>query len=296
MQLSGLLSLRTVTGRIGYLIRKGRLLSKIRLATWNVNSVRKRMGLLARLVEEESPDVVCLQETKCHDDMFPLKAIRAMGFDHISINGQKGYHGVAVLSKLPLSDVEKIDFIDSGEARHIGVQINAGKEPVTLHNFYVPAGGDIPDPDSNKKFFDKLAYVDAMAVWGRKQRRHKNTKKLMVVGDLNIAPLEQDVWSHKQLLKVVSHTPVEVEAFERSRRAGGWEDVMRRFVAPDQKLYTWWSYRSRDWTVNDRGRRLDHVWVNQAMAPNVQNISVLRHARSWDQPSDHVPVLVDITV
>ncbi len=270
-------------------------MSKIRIATWNVNSVRKRIKLIEKLVLEAAPDVICLQETKCHDDVFPMKDIRSLGFDHVAINGQKGYHGVAVLSKLPIVGSEKIDFIQSGEARHIAVDLETGGAPVTVHNFYVPAGGDEPDPDVNSKFFDKLAYFEAMTDWGKKQRR-KKSKRLMVVGDLNVAPLEQDVWSHKKLLKVVSHTPIEVELFERARQAGDWEDVMRRFVPGDEKLFTWWSYRSRDWTVNDRGRRLDHVWVNKTLAENVATIEVLKQARSWDGPSDHVPVMIDLDV
>ena len=283
------------TGVPAHKMQKDDKLTKIRIATWNINSVRKRLGLLAKLIDEVAPDVICLQETKCQNDAFPMKDIRSMGLEHVSINGQKGYHGVAILSKLPLTGVEKIDFIDSGEARHISVEVATGTAPLTLHNFYVPAGGDEPDPDVNRKFFDKLAYFEAMERWGRKQRR-KKSKPIMVVGDLNVAPLEQDVWSHKQLLKVVSHTPVEVDLFERSRKAGGWEDVMRRYVDPNEKLYTWWSYRSRDWTVNDRGRRLDHVWVNDALSPNIVAIDVMRHARSWEGPSDHVPVVTDIEI
>jgi exodeoxyribonuclease-3 len=113
----------------------------------------------------------------------------------------------------------------------------------------------------------------------------------VLVGDLNVAPLETDVWSHKQLLKVVSHTPVETQGLERARRAGGWVDLMRRFVPPEQKLFTWWSYRSPDWTVNDRGRRLDHIWATPGLAGAATRMAVLREARSWERPSDHVPVI-----
>ena len=113
----------------------------------------------------------------------------------------------------------------------------------------------------------------------------------MLVGDLNVAPLETDVWSHKQLLKVVSHTPVETEGLERARAAGGWVDLMRHFVPPEEKLFTWWSYRSPDWTKNDRGRRLDHIWVTPDLAPEATGMHVLKDARSWARPSDHVPVI-----
>lgn len=273
-------------------------MNKIRIATWNVNSVRKRLKLLGQFAAEALPDVICLQETKCRDAEFPMNDVAAMGFEHVMLNGQKGYHGVAVVSKLPLSRREAIDFIGSGESRHLAVQVDTGGSvggPLTLHNFYVPAGGDEANPEVNKKFRDKLAYFEALAEWGKKQRR-KRKAKVMVVGDLNVAPLEQDVWSHEKMLKVVSHTPIEVDHFERARAAGAWEDVMRHFVPADEKLYTWWSYRARDWQQADRGRRLDHAWANTNLLPDVIGVSVLRDMRGCDVPSDHVPVLIDIKV
>ena len=116
----------------------------------------------------------------------------------------------------------------------------------------------------------------------------------MLVGDLNIAPLEHDVWSHKQLLDVVSHTPIEVEALTAMMRAGAWHDALRHFVPHDQKLYTWWSYRAADWRASDRGRRLDHVWVSPDLAGGLVSHTVLKDARGWEKASDHVPVLVEI--
>jgi len=113
----------------------------------------------------------------------------------------------------------------------------------------------------------------------------------ILVGDLNIAPLEHDVWSHRQLLKVVSHTPVETEAFESMRKAGGWVDLMRQAIPEPQKIYTWWSYRAADWAASDRGRRLDHVWSSPNIAGRLTAIEVLKDARGWDRPSDHVPVI-----
>jgi exodeoxyribonuclease-3 len=107
--------------------------------------------------------------------------------------------------------------------------------------------------------------------------------------------LEHDVWSHKQLLKIVSHTPVETTGLN-AWMAEGFYDALRHFVPADQKLYTWWSYRNQDWEVSDRGRRLDHVWVSQDLAPGLQNFKILKEARSWEQPSDHVPVAVTLQV
>ncbi|MGH7090806.1 MAG: exodeoxyribonuclease III, partial [Stellaceae bacterium] len=111
---------------------------------------------------------------------------------------------------------------------------------------------------------------------------------------LNIAPLETDVWSHKQLLKVVSHTPVEVARLKRLQNSLGFVDAVRHFVPAEQRLYTWWSYRNRDWAASDRGRRLDHVWVTPGLQPHLAAAAVHREFRGWDKASDHVPVMVEI--
>ncbi len=261
----------------------------MRIATWNINSLRLRMPILAQLVAETAPDVICLQETKVHDDQFPFDDVRALGFEHIAINGIKGYNGVCILSKLPLTDVGRHDWTGKADGRHIFATLPTGLE---VHSLYVPAGGDEPDREINDKFGHKLDFVDEMAVWFG-TNRDRNTK-LMVLGDLNIAPLEHDVWSHKQLLKIVSHTPIEVEKFTAAQAAFGWVDCMRKFVPDEEKLYTWWSYRSKDWRAANKGRRLDHAWATPMLADQVTGMRVLADARDWEKPSDHVPVVVDI--
>ena len=260
-----------------------------RLATWNINSVRLRIGLVERLLASHAPDVLCLQEIKCLDDQFPRKALRKAGYEHVAVRGQKAYHGVAIVSRLPLLRVAHTDWCAMGDARHVEAVVETGCGPVRVHNFYVPAGGDEPDRATNPKFDHKLTFVDEM----RALRAGADGIPCVLVGDLNIAPLESDVWSHRQLLKVVSHTPVEVEAFARAFQEGGWTDVMRRHVAPADRLFTWWSYRARDWEASDRGRRLDHVWAEPSLAARSSAMEVLREARSWEKPSDHVPVIVD---
>jgi exodeoxyribonuclease III len=119
-------------------------------------------------------------------------------------------------------------------------------------------------------------------------------RKTVILGDFNIAPLEHDVWSHKQLLKVVSHTPIEVEKLEALRAASGWVDSLREFVPPHEKLYSWWSYRSSDWAASNRGRRLDHIWLTPALKKHLKSADIMRDARGWDNPSDHVPVTVTL--
>lgn len=260
----------------------------MRLATWNINSVRLRMPLLRHLAETESPDVVCLQETKVDDPHFPLDAVRDAGYPHVSFSGMKGYNGVAILSRLPFAREERRDWCGRTDGRHVAVELPGGTE---LHNFYVPSGGDVPDPAENDKFAHKLRFLDEMTAWFPSARTP--AQPMILVGDLNIAPLETDVWSHKQLLRVVSHTPVEVEKLGVLQDTLQWVDAVREFIPPAKTLFSWWSYRARDWSASDRGRRLDHVWVTPPLLPRLQNASVLRAARGWEKASDHVPVIVD---
>ena len=257
------------------------------IATWNINSVRLRIGLVRRFLAERRPDVLCLQETKCPDANFPHGAFREAGYRHIEIHGQKGYHGVALVSRLPLTRVDKRRFCGKEDARHIAATVDHGGRPVTIHNLYIPAGGDEPDPEINPKFAHKLSFLEEL----HGCMAALSAPDSILVGDLNVAPLERDVWSHKQLLKVVSHTPVETEGLERARAAGGWVDLMRHFVPPEVKLFTWWSYRSPNWEASDRGRRLDHIWATPDLASRATAMSVLKQARSWERPSDHVPVI-----
>ena len=259
----------------------------MKIATWNVNSVRHRINLVTRFLREHQPDVLCLQETKVIDELFPKARLAKLGYEHQAIHGQKAYHGVAVLSRLPFAKTGTQDFCREGHARHMGVSFANGLE---LHNFYVPAGGDIPDPDANVKFAHKLSFLDEAVTWFAEGRR--NARKMILLGDLNIAPLETDVWSHKDLLKVVSHTPIEVEKLGKLREAGGFVDAVRHVIPPEQRLYTWWSYRAQDWKASDRGRRLDHIWVTPALLPAIAGAEVFKPVRGWAQGSDHVPVIV----
>lgn len=252
------------------------------LATWNINSVRLREALVCQLMTEESPDVLCLQECKSPVDKIPLEQFHALGYTHMVARGQKGYNGVAILSKLPIEEVGAEDFASLGHARHIAGRLENG---VTIHNHYVPAGGDKPDREINEKFGQKLDYLTDM----RDAFLASKPEKAILVGDLNIAPREDDVWDHKKMVKIVSHTPVEIEHLEAAREAGGFADVTRQDI-PDGLLYSWWSYRAKDWDEADKGRRLDHVWATGDIAGAAHGSKVLRHVRGWEKPSDHAPV------
>ncbi|HBM90363.1 MAG TPA: exodeoxyribonuclease III [Rhodospirillaceae bacterium] len=265
----------------------------MRIVTWNINSVRLRLDLIERLTKEHKPDILCLQETKVVDDAFPREALAAMGYTHQHFQGQKSYNGVAFLSRIPFKETGIKNWTGKQDCRHVFATLSNGIE---IHCVYVPAGGDIPDPEINPKFAHKLAFLDEMTTWWQKRAQEKAKPKILV-GDMNIAPLEQDVWSHKQLLNVISHTPIEVEKFKKLQNAHNFVDALRHFVPAEEKLYSWWSYRARDWDKSNKGRRLDHIWVTPDLVHKLKSYKILRDARGWQpKPSDHVPVMVDLAV
>jgi exodeoxyribonuclease III len=265
----------------------------LRVATWNINSLRLRLGLLNDLVTALNPDVICLQETKVPDDLFPGEGPPALGYHHVAFRGMKGYNGVAILSRLPLKRVDFApDWCLKGDCRHLAVEVETPSGPIELHDFYVPAGGDIPDREVNPKYGHKLDFIAETRSWFAART---NLRRSIIVGDLNIAPLEHDVWSHKQLLGVVSHTPAETEGLNAWLKTG-FVDAVRHFVPEHEKAYTWWSYRNRDWKVANRGRRLDHVWVTEDLKGALATHTILTEARDWTKGSDHVPVCVELRI
>lgn len=252
------------------------------LATWNINSVRLREPLVLKFLAEQGPDVLCLQECKSPVDKIPTEGFAELGYKYMVARGQKGYNGVAILSRLPIVEVCSQEFGGLDHARHIAGRLENG---VTIHNFYVPAGGDKPNREINEKFGQKLDYLSDMRDWFSQEK----PEKAILVGDLNIAPRPDDVWDHKKMLKVVSHTPIEVELLAQVQEAGSWVDVTRQDI-PEGLLYSWWSYRAKDWDVADKGRRLDHVWATSDISTSAHSSRVLRDARGWEKPSDHAPV------
>ena len=257
----------------------------VRICTWNINSLRLREPAVLRLVREEQPDVLCLQETKSPLEKLPLDGLAALGYRHVVARGQKGYNGVVTVSRLPITDAGQHDFCGRGDARHVSARLPSG---TVVHNFYVPAGGDLPDRALNPKFAHKLDFLAEL----RARFAAMPPEKAILVGDLNVAPREDDVWDHKRLLRVVSHTPVEVAAFAAAQGAGGWVDVTRAHL-PEGRLYSWWSYRAPDWQAADKGRRLDHIWATPDLAARSGGSRIARHFRGWISPSDHVPVFAE---
>lgn len=268
------------------------VLADFSIASWNVNSVRLRAPQVLEFLESARPDVLCLQEIKCRNAEFPARAFAKAGYPHQMVRGQKGMHGVAILSRHALSEQPDPPFCQEDHAR----VAMAAVKGISICNLYVPAGGDEPDPDANPKFAHKLDFLERMRGFFADWHARNPDEKLILAGDLNIAPLPSDVWSHKQLLKVVSHTPVEVAALNAVREAGAFTDTARALIAEPEPIFTWWSYRAKDWTKTNRGRRLDHIWVSPALksaalAHGRDGFAAHSQCRSWPRPSDHIPIM-----
>ena len=260
----------------------------MKIITWNINSIRLRSDLIFKLLEEEEPDILCLQECKSPSEEMPFEKFKPLGYFHCFCWGQKSYNGVALISKVPLENVHNIDFMESHQARHISATTKSG---LTIHNFYFPAGGDVPDRTANEKFGFKLDYIKEVEKFFKTQ----TISKSFLVGDLNIAPRENDVWNHQQLLKVVSHTPIEVESLSSLANSGPWIDIFGRRPL-SEKLFSWWSYRSRDWKMSNKGRRLDHIWITGDLLDQLGNCYILEEIRGWMRPSDHAPVVAELNL
>jgi len=267
---------------------------RLRLCTWNVNSVRLRAEQVARFVAEQQPDVVCLQEIKCREGEFPSQAFVDMGLPYLRISGQKGWHGVAIASRLPIEDAPALAVCREGHARCVSAKV-AGVE---IQNFYIPAGGDVADRELNPKFDHKLDFFEKLtAEMGRRDPK----APLAIVGDLNVAPGEFDVWNHRYMSRVVSHTPAEIGAFRAMQASLGLIDLMRETRPEPEKLASWWSYRAKDFRMSNRGLRLDHVLVSPGLKDAAFRLGcaaarVHDDVRGWERPSDHAPVSADLVL
>jgi exodeoxyribonuclease-3 len=268
---------------------------RLRLCTWNINSVRLRAEQVARFVADHAPDVLCLQEIKCKDDEFPLQALADAGLPHVRVRGQRGgRHGVAIASRLPLDPGPALDVCRHGEARHVSAVV-AGIE---VHNLYIPAGGDEPDREVNPKFDHKLDVYEKLTAAFAARRPDE---PIVLTGDLNVAPGEHDVWNHRYMSRVVSHTPVEVAAMARLQASLAFTDLVRAAVPDPVKLFSWWSYRAADFRASNRGLRLDHLWISPALSGAALRLGapaarVHDEVRAWERPSDHAPVSADLVL
>jgi len=266
---------------------------RLRIASWNVNSVRLRIDQVARFGAERAADVLCLQEIKCQEGEFPAEALAGAGFPYVRIKGQKGWHGVAIASRLPIEAGPSLDLCREGHARCVSGVV-AGIE---IHNLYIPAGGDVPDR-SSPKFDHKLDFYERLTA---EMARRRPDSPLVLAGDLNVAPGEHDVWNHRFMSKVVSHTPVEVAAMAALQNSLGFIDVVREAAPEPAELFSWWSYRAVDFRASNRGLRLDHIWVTPGLKDAAFRLGcaasrIHDDVRAWERPSDHAPVTADLVL
>ncbi len=258
----------------------------MRIATWNVNSVKQRIEHLVAWLKEASPDVVCLQEIKCVDEAFPALEIEAAGYQLVT-HGQKTFNGVAILSKHRIEDVRRglPGNDEDGQSRYIEAVIAAPSGVVRVASIYLPNG----NPLGTEKFPYKLAWMDRLIAHARELLAHEET--LVLAGDYNVIPTPldaktPDAWRGDALFQPESRGKF------RELSALGFTDALRA-CDPDGAVYTFWDYQAGAWQRNN-GIRIDHLLLSPQATDRLVDCRVAKHVRGWDKPSDHVPVYVDL--
>ena len=259
----------------------------MRLATWNINGIKARIDVLVAWLKEAEPDVVCLQEIKSVDDQFPRGAIEDLGYN-VETHGQKGFNGVALLSKTPFEAVERGlpgDGADE-QARVIEGVVGNGDGILRVAGIYLPNGNPVDDP---VKFPYKLAWMDRLHAWAKD--RLSLEEPLVIAGDYNVIPQPEDcfdpaAWEGDALFRPESRSRFE------ALKALGFTDAVRA-CTDDVPAYTFWDYQGGAWPRN-RGIRIDHILMSPEAAPLLRSARIDSHVRDWEKPSDHVPVIVEI--
>ncbi|MDJ1157012.1 exodeoxyribonuclease III [Chelatococcus sp. SYSU_G07232] len=261
----------------------------MRIATWNVNSVKQRLAHLLTFLDEANPDIVCLQELKCVDEAFPAMEIEAKGYN-VAVHGQKSFNGVAILSKRPLEDVTRGLPGDESDqqARYLEAVVSTGNGgAVRVASIYLPNG----NPIGTEKYTYKLAWMDRLARHAR--ARLALEEPLVLAGDYNVIPEPRDAAKPEAWVNDALFLP-ETRARFRSLLALGLTEALR---ACDDRggLYTFWDYQAGAWQKNN-GIRIDHLLLSPQAADRLGGTTIHRHLRGWDQPSDHVPVSVELAM
>jgi exodeoxyribonuclease-3 len=260
----------------------------MRIATWNVNSIKQRSENLLAWLAERQPDVVCLQETKCVDEAFPREAIEAAGYN-VAVHGQKAFNGVAILSKAPFDDVTPRlpgDDEDS-HARFLEASISTKRGVVRVASIYLPNG----NPPSGEKYTYKLKWMDRLIHYARE--RLTLEEPLLLAGDFNVIANAIDARNPASWVGDALFLPPTRERFRTLCNLGLTDPV--RASSDQPGLYTFWDYQAGSWQKND-GIRIDHILLSPQAADLLVDVQIDRHVRAWEKPSDHVPVVVDLAV
>lgn len=257
----------------------------MKIATWNVNSLKVRLPQVLQWLESSPVDILCLQELKLTDDKFPFEALAAAGYAAQAF-GQKTYNGVAILSKTPLTDVTKnIPGFEDEQSRVIAATLGQGDSRLRIINAYFVNG---QEPGSDK-FAYKLRWLQAMHAYiAQELQAHPN---LVLVGDFNVTATDEDSWDPVGLKDTIHHTQEERDAFH-ALLALGLHDAFRAFAHPPQS-FSWWDYRMLGFQKN-RGLRIDYILVSDALRAQLQSCEIDRVPRKYPQPSDHTPVVADL--
>lgn len=258
---------------------------RLRIASYNINGINARLGILTRWLTEFAPDVVGLQELKCTDEAFPRDAIEAIGYSAI-VHGQKSWNGVALLSRVGVP-VETRRALPGDPKLEQSRYIEAAVCGILIGNMYAPNGNPKPGP----KFDYKLAWMDALDAHARDLI--DSGAPALLMGDFNVIPTDADVYKPERWLKDALFAP---EAREKFRKlvAQGWTDAIRHFF-PDERIYTFWHYW-RNSFQRDAGIRIDHALLSPALAKRLERAGVDRTPRGWEKSSDHAPIWVEIEV
>jgi exodeoxyribonuclease III len=260
----------------------------MRVATWNVNSIRQRLDNMLAWLKERSPDIVCLQEIKCVDDAFPREAFESLGYN-VAVHGQKAFNGVALLSKLPFDEVAPglIGDKDDVQARFLEALVSTKTGALRVVSLYLP-NGNPPDTD---KYTYKLNWMDRLIAFSRE--RLKLEEPMLLAGDYNVIPTPADAHNPDAWAKDALFLPRTREKFRALTNLGLTDAV--RAVSDAGDLYSFWDYQAGAWAKND-GIRIDHVLLSPQAADRLLDAGIDRHVRGWDKPSDHVPVFVDLDI
>ena len=258
----------------------------MKIATWNVNSIKARLPTVLKVLEALDCDVVCLQELKCETDAFPYLEIEELGYN-CAVNGQKTYNGVAILSKHPLEDIEK-DLPGDAEddhARYIEAMILADS-PVRVGALYLPNGNPAPGP----KYDYKLAWMDRLTEHARK--RLSEEEAFVMAGDYNVIPRDEDCWDIAVWRDDALARPESREAFRKLK----WLGFTEAYEACDGRAheYSFWDYQGGAWQKG-HGIRIDHLLLSPQAADRLEKVEIYKTAREMEKPSDHVPVIAELT-
>lgn len=260
----------------------------MRIATWNVNSVRQRLDHLVAWLKERAPDIVCLQEIKCVDDAFPREPLEALGYN-VAVHGQKTFNGVALLSKYPFDEVAPGLIGDDADvqARFLEALVSTKAGVLRVVSLYLPNG----NPPNTEKYTYKISWMDRLINFSRE--RLKLEEPLLLCGDYNVIPAAADARRPEAWVNDALFLPRTREKFRNLINLGFTDAV--RAVSDSNDLFTFWDYQAGAFQKND-GIRIDHVLMSPQATDRLIDAGIDKHVRGWEKPSDHVPVYVDLDI